>query len=938
MSSSGKVIKVSGYKQQVNYGNTPGISYRDFSVSLAGQQLTSYGGTALFTGGGNFAVLTNDNTRLTKLFKTNKFSPFYTLSTYGITTTQTLDSNNNSTNVLPSYIPSQTEMNLNLDKRNILNYAYFGSFKEFIRVELEQIILNWPASLYINNLYGNSTSPTLENYVYDNFNDTCSFKVNVGNIINKYNINYLTGGTLYNSTPTTTPALIPYNPNLINENDPITITVTTPNDTFQLSNLSYNYVDYVVSGETNDNHAIIGFTGLGSNSNYIYINAQGNPFPTSMTGGSSTQPFHIMPSVLQMGLFLSGLDDFSSELLNTNTTPLYTSTFRFTTPSDSGTQVVVNKSFTWPTSDGYNLDYDTTYYMTYVSGLIDMAEASDDVQTDLIARFFVSESITAFDTMGNIDSSDMTSAQLSGQKVTKLLRIYGREFDEINKYITGLADVHTVSYNKENNAPDAVIKTLANMLGWQLAQAITDNDILLSYLTGNSTSYSGINTNYTPIQAEVEFWRRLIINSPWVWKSKGTRKAIEFIFKLIGTPEGLMTFNEYVYVAKAPINMDLFNYLLLANGGGASGFTTTNVYLLKEIISPTLGQTPVATYQYYCINNNLINFSAFTQSATTMGITFTSDPTVPYLYSFTPQNQGQMTNFTNLVLANGFILDQPTSTEIYPVDNNGYPEPLPDTSSMYYQSNGLWYRETGGLNSTVDTLIGNNPHIGPYDGGFKYINQFEELIPNFNSTMIYQSNVSTGMTNIFTNYNSGTVNNLSNPSATTVYASAYTINNNIAPECFTINAYVVNNPCAATIQTNCGCLLAQNDDSIRVDISCLEPTNIVINNLTDCNISGFTLGSDGLVVFQLTNGMSGNNMNDLSLPTQCCVDLGFTPEIVTEVVPSGNQTINTQFGNLIGVPVKPITIQFTGCRWGGMVPHFIVGPPVPIHPINPIKH
>ena len=43
---------------------------------------------------------------------------------------------------------------------------------------------------------------------------------------------------------------------------------------------------------------------------------------------------------------------------------------------------------------------------------------------------------------------------------------------------------------------------------------------------------------------------------------------------------------------------------------------------------------------------------------------------------------------------------------------------------MYYQKGGLWYRETAGANSNLDVLGGNNPHIGPYDGGYEYINQF----------------------------------------------------------------------------------------------------------------------------------------------------------------------------------------------------------------------
>jgi hypothetical protein len=53
---------------------------------------------------------------------------------------------------------------------------------------------------------------------------------------------------------------------------------------------------------------------------------------------------------------------------------------------------------------------------------------------------------------------------------------------------------------------------------------------------------------------------------------------------------------------------------------------------------------------------------------------------------------------------------------------------------MYFQNNGLWYRETGG--NAIDILTGNNPHLGPYDGGFKYINQFKSLIPNFSAVTI----------------------------------------------------------------------------------------------------------------------------------------------------------------------------------------------------------
>jgi hypothetical protein len=37
---------------------------------------------------------------------------------------------------------------------------------------------------------------------------------------------------------------------------------------------------------------------------------------------------------------------------------------------------------------------------------------------------------------------------------------------------------------------------------------------------------------------------------------------------------------------------------------------------------------------------------------------------------------------------------------------------ITDTEDMYFQNKGLWYRETGGANSTIDILTGNNPTLG----------------------------------------------------------------------------------------------------------------------------------------------------------------------------------------------------------------------------------
>ena len=64
-------------------------------------------------------------------------------------------------------------------------------------------------------------------------------------------------------------------------------------------------------------------------------------------------------------------------------------------------------------------------------------------KTDTIIRKYATEAITSFDTVPRTDGDDLT---LNGEKATKLLRIYGVEFDYVKKYINGIKFAHVVTY------------------------------------------------------------------------------------------------------------------------------------------------------------------------------------------------------------------------------------------------------------------------------------------------------------------------------------------------------------------------------------------------------------------------------------------------------------------------------------------------------------
>ena len=677
-------IKVSGYsKKEVFNGN---IEYRNFSPDLVGLQLSSDGGTPLFTMG-NFSITTNMDPKSDKSFITNNFSQFYNLDTLNLNETQAQTLLDNNAGVI-----------LNLDKSNLKYYAQFGSFTEFVRVSLENIIINWPASLYVNpfGVTDNGSSIlglTFEDYSYDFISDTSNFKVNVNFIDNKFNINYLTNGTI----------------------------LDTFNETNDLRNLTINFGSYSILTDDVE-YEIIGFTGSTYISNdYIYLTVKGDVFGTK----TPNTIYHIKPKKINEELFFNGLSNFEGYLLNRFVIPKYTSTFSYQKRSETGSILLMNTNLTWPVSDGYNIDFQSGDYISFVSKLLEIASESDLTTSNLMNRFLVSESISDFDTTPVFLSEE--DLDTSGQKVNKTLSIYGRSFDEINNYITSISFANVVSYDKKDNTPDNFLKDLAKVLGWDLVSSILEHDLLTNYVNSANSTYEGHSIGLTPVKADVELWRRLILNSPWIWKSKGTRKSIEFLLRFIGTPKGLVTFNEYIYKADGPIDVDLF---------------------VKTL----------------SLNNLDLDLSS------------------------------------------------------YPIDSDGYPRLLPDTDDLYFQNNGLWYRETGGSGSTIDILTGNNPHVGPYDGGNKYLNQLKTLIPNFSAVTLSSQTVTTDSFNLFTNYNLGEITNYTGET----YVSASNLDGSDL-DLLVVNSSIIKDPKPTTPLSTCGCPYDGEDDSLSICIERITP-------------------------------------------------------------------------------------------------------------------
>ena len=786
MSDNPRVRVIPGYAKRELFGN--GIEYRNFSPDLVGLQIASEGGTPLFTMG-NFNITTNMDPKSDKFFITKKFSNFISLTDLDLTLANANKLLTDNAGVL-----------LNLDKTNLKYSAQFGSLSEFVRISLENIITNWPASLYVTNfaLDANNDSiigNTYDSYTYNDFSDTAFFRVNTTFIVNRYQLNILKNGSILD-------------------------TFNSGND---LRNVTVNYAAYALL-INNTEYSVLNFTGATDSTNdYVYFSVKGNPFSGISTSNFS---YHIKPNKTKEETFFNELPDFEANLLNRLVVPQYTAKFNYSIKSDAGVVVYASDSVTWPTSDGYNIDFDTSSYVDYATQLLNIATNNDLSTSDLMNRILVSDSISSFDTAPmNLYDLDQDS---TGQKVTKTLRIYGRNFDEINNFIEGISFANTVSYNKLNNIPDIYVKNLARVLGWELMTSVVENGLLASYVNTAKSTYEGQSVGLTPVEADIELWRRLILNSPWLWKSKGARKSIEFLLKFIGAPGGLVTFNEYIYKADAPIDIDLFKIALDLNG-----------------------------------------------------------------------------------------LDN-TDLSIYPIDGDGYPYPLADTGSLYYQNYGLWFRETGGANSTQDILIGNNPHLGPYDGGYAYINQFKGLIPNFSAVTLTAETITTGTTALFTNYDIGNITNYTGP----LYVDTMNDDGTDIGKCVIVTSTIIPDPMPQPLVSDCGCSNADDDDALSICIKIIDGEETKIcENLVEIKESPlgynyfiyYNYNTEGSLIYD-SNG-NPSTYQSIYATKECCTSKGGTPTIYSTMNDDGKLSNTGYVCCRVGVKGAGTCGCNVACKW-----------------------
>ena len=528
----------------------------------------------------------------------------------------------------------------NFDLSQVTNFTLYGSLVKRISSSITNIISYFPAALEISPFQSNfSRTETAINIEFDPIENETFFEIPIQSIQNSFDIDYSVNATR----------------NISLREIPVS----------ELRNFTVNYDKYgmfLFDGV----YKINSFTPTDNTSTTIKIYVEGNPF----SGQSISYLYYaIRPTDLYVSkTFNETLDEVEQFLLNRNSVPQYTSTFTRVSEAEDGTYYLTNQNITFPKNGQWNLDISSPAFDNYLTTLNDYATGLDTYRTNLISRFLTTGAFKEFDT--------------DDQKMEKILQIYGRSFDESMKFILALPNMTNVNYVVKNDIPSQLLKNLAQTLGWKTnISPITEKQLLDSVFSNGSNNFSGVGIGQTPEELNYQYYRNLVLNSAYLFKSKGTRKSIEILLRLIGAPEALTEFNEYIYVADQKINLNQFEQQYAQISGGT---------YIQEI--PVLDTTDI--------------FSI-------MGVQYTG---------FT----------TTTVSSNANVI-----IEDYPIDELGYPSMPQQSDSYFFQIGGGWFESTPQhrmpeqTNVTDSVFTGSNPtfqtNLTPFNYGEQYLQRYRQF-------------------------------------------------------------------------------------------------------------------------------------------------------------------------------------------------------------------
>lgn len=430
------------------------------------------------------------------------------------------------------------------------NISLFGSLKERLDVSVKNLIKKYPAGVYIDGTTpGRFSNYTADNIVYNPITNITEFTVEYSMFYNPLDIVFISPKS----------DILPQSYN-------------------DIRNFFSSYTKYII--EINSNIYHVTYFEEPDSNNLVLLNVDGDCF-SGNTG--YTQSYLIRPNNGIVEEFYNSLDEMESMLINRETYPKFTAFFNVMNDDNISTV----ESVTWPVSfDNWNIKINGLSFTQYINQLNKIGETIDNYKSNLINRFLVAPQLFEFDT--------------DDKKMDSIFQIYGQSFDRVKRYIDNIANMRNISYDGIDNLPDVLLKNMSETLGLNTVRLFESMNMNQSVYERNNSTYDGVSIGYNLTEAEYEVYRRLLNNLVYLFKSKGTRKAIEFFLKFIGAADPMIIINEYVYKVDGALpTIDIESDILKAlTGTKYTNIATYDPISVRYSITTITGSTSLYRDQY----------------------------------------------------------------------------------------------------------------------------------------------------------------------------------------------------------------------------------------------------------------------------------------------------------------------------------------------------
>lgn len=506
---------------------------------------------------GNFLFTDNNMAGLQKRNYTGDWSEPYTIGDLD----PNIDGTVNDTSILS---PSN----------DLRDYAYYGSAAELVRVAVEKIVREFPGRLYS------------ENYRLQRYDKSDNEWLNLYSVSSDGSNNYtLTwdsnpDGGLWTVTN-------PFSMDLYTQ-DP----VLGPNDN-RMRSLPLSWKLYLYNGNPLEYWNVwikpynectaeydvkyeITFASASAGPSHIW----GLQYSGGTAWVTDVQDMDIHPCDSVVENYFRDISGLEALLLSRSTDPKYTA--RFITPFKRNEMdpkwEYVERRYTWP-SVGYCIEVGTTAYFNYISRLNKLALTLDELWCDNLWNNMTHEAIKNFDWTYTREyaDGDETENILGGTRMQGMLRIMGRFYDDVKRYIDGMSVKYKVTYDGIGNTSQAEVSDRAELMGWEVFSTKEYENMNMAIgqyaytIPKQSTRYgNGSSVNHSPWYdtsnpeyvdqntVDNDFMRRLTLSAGHVFRTKGTRHSIDMVMGLFGIGEDDYYIEERYYSVEPKRRDDIF--------------------------------------------------------------------------------------------------------------------------------------------------------------------------------------------------------------------------------------------------------------------------------------------------------------------------------------------------------------------------------------------